>query len=409
MFATRGPVFILASRDMAGPFLVGQLRTTRLAIGLEECVVCQQRLPACAPDRMQPRWRSSVSKFMHWLNCKPNRSTAFRTFLWVVVLVSGLVHGVDASLYELTFNDGQGNSGSGQFDVEQTNNNYYASSGYLTVNSGGAAGNWTLYTAGAYTTYPGYLTSPSGAYIYNNAVYPNGNPQYPTGNPLLDFYGLLFTQTNGNELNLWGNADGTYTLGGNINGWQNFNVVITFGGTIITPVGPSLIATNVTLSRYPTTGVKARISTLLANDFDSDGDPISLVSISATSAQSGAVATNSGWVLYTPPAGYTNTDSFSYVIMDASLQATGAVAVAIVNDTNAAQNIESSLTVGNGSFVTSFFGIPGRTYSIQFTTNLTNPDWQTVGTAAANATGWFQYTDSPGTGALARFYRSTYP
>jgi hypothetical protein len=59
---------------------------------------------------------------------------------------------------------------------------------------------------------------------------------YPTASPLLDEYGLLFTQNNGNELNLWGNADGTYTLGGNIGGWQNFNVIISFGGTTITPV-----------------------------------------------------------------------------------------------------------------------------------------------------------------------------
>ena len=55
-------------------------------------------------------------------------------------------------------------------------------------------------------------------------------------NPLLDDYGLLFTQNNGNELNLWGNADATYALGGNINGWQNFNVTISFGGTTIMPV-----------------------------------------------------------------------------------------------------------------------------------------------------------------------------
>jgi hypothetical protein len=169
------------------------------------------------------------------------------------------------------------------------------------------------------------------------------------------------------------------------------------------------VAASDTLSRYPTTGVKARVTTLLANDTDHDGDAVSFVSVSATSAQSGAVATNSGWVFYTPPAGYTNTDSFSYVATDGGLQATGSVAVAIVSDTNAAQNIELSQNLGNGSFATSFFGIPGRIYTIQYTTNLTNPNWQPLGTAAADATGWFQYTDSPGTGTPARFYRSTYP
>ena len=89
----------------------------------------------------------------------------------------------------------------------------YAASGYLIVTAGQAVGDWTLYTAGGTTSYPGYLTSPAGAYWYNNAVYPSGNnPQYPVNNPLLDNFGLLFTQNNGNELNLWGNADGSYTL-----------------------------------------------------------------------------------------------------------------------------------------------------------------------------------------------------
>jgi hypothetical protein len=183
-------------------------------------------------------WHAHIyaSRFVLWLHTKPNRFTAFRTLLWAVVLVCGLAYRAGACLYGITFDDSQGDSGSGQIDVEQANNNYYASSGFLTVNSGGAAGNWTLCSAGGYTTYPGYLLSPSGAYMYNNAVYPNGNPQYPAANPLLDLYGLLFTQSNGNELNLWGNSDGTYTLGGNVNGWQNFNVVITFGGTTIAPV-----------------------------------------------------------------------------------------------------------------------------------------------------------------------------
>ena len=169
------------------------------------------------------------------------------------------------------------------------------------------------------------------------------------------------------------------------------------------------IAGSDTLQRCPTTGAKTRLTTLLANDSDPDGDTITLYSVSAASVQGGIIATNLGWVFYTRPAGYTNADSFSYVITDGSLQATGSVAVAIISDTNAAQNIELSQNLGNGSFLTSFFGIPGRTYTIQYATNLTVPNWQSLGTAAADATGQFQFTDSPGTNLPARFYRSTYP
>ena len=155
----------------------------------------------------------------------------------IVSLLLGVANEAGASLYQITFNDGQGDVGVGQINVQYANNCSMACSGYLNVAGGAAAGLWTLYTAGGICAYPDYFYSPSGAYIYNNAVYlGGGNPQYPAANPLLDEYGLLFTQNNGNELNLWGNSDGTYTLGGNVNGWHNFNVQISFENTTITPV-----------------------------------------------------------------------------------------------------------------------------------------------------------------------------
>jgi hypothetical protein len=163
------------------------------------------------------------------------------------------------------------------------------------------------------------------------------------------------------------------------------------------------------LVRYPTSGVKQRLTVLLAQDSDPEGDAINLYSVTAASAQGGTVNTNFGWVFYTQPTGYTNADSFTYVISDGTLQTTGAVAVAIITDTNAAQNIEFSQNLGNGSTLTSFLGIPGRTYSIQSTTNLITAPWQTIGAATANATGQFQYTDSPGANTPPHFYRSTYP
>jgi hypothetical protein len=151
-------------------------------------------------------------------------------------LVLGITPQAGAGLYNISFNDGNGDVGSGQIDVELANNIYYAASGSLTVTAGQAIGNWSLYTVGGYTSYPNHLTSPAGTFYYNNAVYPTGNPQYPIANPLLDVNGLLFTQNNGNELNLWGNADGTYTLGGYIGGSLSLDVTISFGGTTITPV-----------------------------------------------------------------------------------------------------------------------------------------------------------------------------
>lgn len=154
-------------------------------------------------------------------------------FLIFTALTPGNTATSRAALYEIAFNDGNGNVGAGQIDVESSGQNFYAASGSLTM-TGSAGGEWTLYTAGGHANFPDFLTSPAGAYWYNNAVYPTANPQYAQG--LLDDYGLLFTQGNGNELNLWGNADGSMTLGGDIGGYQNFQTDISFGGATIEAV-----------------------------------------------------------------------------------------------------------------------------------------------------------------------------
>lgn len=52
---------------------------------------------------------------------------------------------------------------------------------------------------------------------------------------------------------------------------------------------------------------------LLANDTDPDGDLLAVTSVSATSTQGGVIT---GGYVYTPPAGFTGTDTFSYTIAD---------------------------------------------------------------------------------------------
>jgi hypothetical protein len=122
-----------------------------------------------------------------------------------------------ANLYEITFTDpGANNVGSGQIDVEGG----YAVSGNFDVTAGTAAGAWNLYTVGGTGgTWDSQLTSPLGAFIYDNAVYlnPDSNPQYP-GSSYLDNAGLLFTDANNNELNLWGDGNGVYSFYADING-----------------------------------------------------------------------------------------------------------------------------------------------------------------------------------------------
>jgi hypothetical protein len=164
----------------------------------------------------------------------------------------------------------------------------------------------------------------------------------------------------------------------------------------------------VAIQRYPTEGVKVRLATLLAGASDADSDSLNL-SVSTTSTNGGLVAVTSGWVFYTPAAGFTNADSFTYTVTDGEGgSAVGTVTVAIEVDNDPGQNLVIT-NMGNGSFLVSGSGIPGRTYQMQYTDSLTPTDWQDLsgGSETADPVGAFQYTDT--TGSSSRSYRSVNP
>jgi len=72
-------------------------------------------------------------------------------------------------------------------------------------------------------------------------------------------------------------------------------------------------------------------STLLINDTDLDGDPISVLTISETGSAGGTLALSGiGWD-YTPPLGATGIDSFNYTITDGSDTASAVVFIYVGN------------------------------------------------------------------------------
>jgi hypothetical protein len=169
-------------------------------------------------------------------------------------------------------------------------------------------------------------------------------------------------------------------------------------------------AANDTLQRYLNSKLKVRATTLLANDTDPDNDTLTLNSVSATSAAGGTVVSHGKWISYNPPGGFTNSDSFSYVIADSGgLQATGSVSIIIHIDLDASQNIVAIEDLGTNASRVQFLGISERVYTIQYTTNLVTPNWQSLGTGTADATGSVEFIDTPANGSPPRFYRSTYP
>ena len=61
----------------------------------------------------------------------------------------------------------------------------------------------------------------------------------------------------------------------------------------------------------------------------------------------------------------------------------------------------------NSAFELQFTGLPGAAYRVQASTNLVN--WQVLGPASENPTGWFRFSDTQSTNWTRRFYRLSSP
>jgi len=191
-----------------------------------------------------------------------------------------------------------------------------------------------------------------------------------------------------------------YAGDGNFTGTTNWLVP---DQLINTPpvTGPAVI------ERDPSNSVKVAIAALLSNDLDPDGDTLTFVGVSGTSANGATLTNNGGWIFYTPAPGFTNSDTFTYTISDGwGAPVTGTVTVNIRVDNGPSPNL-TIISLGGGSYAIRGDGIPGRTYRIQFAEDLANPNWQVLGSATTDGAGVFTLLDT--SGASLRLYRSVYP
>lgn len=148
---------------------------------------------------------------------------------------------------------------------------------------------------------------------------------------------------------------------------------------------------------------------------DEDGDAISLAAISPASTNNGTVQWQSGQVTYTPPVGYTGADAFTYTVCDAGGEtATGTVTVSVVSGNAVSLNRVFGPVITNGNFVVRFAGLPGATYTIEFTDTIVPVNWQKATnltaptTAGSYGRGVFQFSQSAA-GVFTRYYRTVYP
>ena len=144
-------------------------------------------------------------------------------------------------------------------------------------------------------------------------------------------------------------------------------------------------------------------------DSDADGDSLTVTDVSATSTNGGSVSLAGGIITYVPVASSVADDLFTYTLSDGYTNVTGTVLVTVRSSGAVSQNLVARMTNGNGSVSITFAGIPGRTYYIQATTNLTPPDWVSIGTNVVGSNGLSTFDDLEATNYTSRYYRTATP
>jgi hypothetical protein len=148
------------------------------------------------------------------------------------------------------------------------------------------------------------------------------------------------------------------------------------------------------------------VAKLLRHAWDPDGDPVSLLAVSAASTNNGTLSLTGDTLSYTPPGGYAGYDAFTYTVSDGrGGQASGWVVVSIINSNNLMLNRVSGPTwTATNSVVVGFAGIPTLSCVLQRSTNLVN--WEAILTNTIPANGILQCVD-PNPLQPTSFYRIT--
>lgn len=155
----------------------------------------------------------------------------------------------------------------------------------------------------------------------------------------------------------------------------------------------------------PGAPLKIRLATLLAND----GAGVEFVSADALSANGATITVADGWIYYTPQAGDTGSDHFTYTVRTAQgglLNFT--VNVGVIPADAPVQEAESISKLPDGSQHVIFSGVPGRIYRIQSSDEMGSGSWVDRSSEQAEEDGSFDFIDTvplPG----KRFYRAVFP
>lgn len=210
------------------------------------------------------------------------------------------------------------------------------------------------------------------------------------------------------------NADGSvsYTPNPNFSGADSFNYTVrdTAGNlsnaasvsVTVTPVNDNPTAVDDTASAAQDS--VGNVIDVLANDFDIDGDGLTISAVGATD-NGGSATTNGATISYTPLAGFSGVESFSYDISDGNGgSATATVAVTV----SATSSNQSPIAIDDYATVTRNTGASTNSVTINVVANDTDADGTVdptsviivanplKGSAIDNGDGTITYTPSAG-------------
>lgn len=202
--------------------------------------------------------------------------------------------------------------------------------------------------------------------------------------------------------------------GSDVSGTGNHDPILAGFTLELLPTPP--VAVGDSINRPITSRVARLLATdLLANDSDPNGDRLFMASVADAQPPGATVTITGNFVVYTAPATNSGNGSFTYTVSDGRLTATATVSI---NQTGTVSeppaipdsppNVTSWAIVGEDINLV-FFGVPGRTYGIQYTTGIAPPYvWNELVPQAdmvAPPSGVLRFTDHAPVGPT-RFYRA---
>jgi autotransporter-associated beta strand protein len=137
-------------------------------------------------------------------------------------------------------------------------------------------------------------------------------------------------------------------------------------------------------------------SKIAAKAGDPDGDAVTLTQAFGPASHGGGVSLASGVLTYTPPAGFTGNETVEVELSDVHGAAVrGLVTFTVAAEPAGAAALGLNLTefiLRNGKAEMVFRGIPGRAYTIERSSDLT--EWVVLATVTAGADGRIAFSDS---------------